>query len=403
MSNVPPLVITATGISVPPAVDVRAGILADDNVAFGGNLDIVTPSTPQAYQADNLTENITSANAAVAYTLAMVDPATSEGRWQDALGRIYFLDRNGATASVVNAQCTGQPGVTLPAGSLARDASGIIWSSTGDAVFSGGGLATVQFACTNLGPVQLGIGELTQIAQTYPGWDAITNLGAASVGSATETRTAFEARRRESVARNGRGSPAAIRSIVWDVEGVLDVFAYDNYTNAVLNYGATNYPLAPHSIYVAVVGGVDEDVAQAIWSTKDAGCDMNGNTTVTVQDTENASYPYPTYAIKLERPAALAIKFAVQLANSASLPADIEAQVRAAIVATFTGVNGSQRARIGANIFASNFYGSVAAISTAVSILSIKIGTVTATLDTVSVGIDQAPTVDPLDIAVTLV
>lgn len=403
MSSVPPIVISATGVSVPQAVDVRAGILADDNEAFGGDLDIVTPSTPQAHQADNLTANITTANAAVAYTLAMTDPATSEGRWQDAIGRIYFLSRNGATASAVNAECTGQPGVTLAAGALAQDDAGNLWASTGDAVFSGSGLATVQFACTTLGPVSLGIGELTRIAQTAPGWDAITNLGAAVVGTATESRRAFEERRRESVARNGRGSPAAIRSTVWDVDGVLDVFAYDNYTNAVLNYGATNYPLAPHSIYVAVVGGTDADVAQAIWTTKDAGCDMNGNTTVIVQDTENASYPYPTYSIKFERPAALAIKFAVQLANNASLPADIEAQVRAAIVATFTGANGSQRARIGANIFASNFYGAVAAIGTSVSILSIKIGTVTATLDTVSVGIDQAPTVDPLDIAVTLV
>lgn len=402
MSNVPALTITATGVSVPQAVDVRAGILADDNAAFGGDLDIVTPSTPQAYQADNLTENITGANAAVAYTLAMVDPATSEGRWQDAIGRIYFLSRNGATASVVNAQCTGQPGVTLPAGSLARDVAGLVWASTGAAVFSGGGLATVQFACTTLGPVQLGIGELTQIAQTYPGWDAVTNLGAATVGSATESRTAFEARRRESVARNGRGSPAAIRSAVWDVEGVLDVFAYDNYTNATVNYGATSYPIVAHSTYVAVVGGADVDVAAAIWSTKDAGCDMNGNTTVVVQDTENVSYPYPAYNIKFQRPAALAIKFAVQLANNAALPADIVAQVKAAIIATFNGTNGAQRARIGANIYASNFYGSVAALGTSVSILSIKIGTVTATLDTVSVGIDQAPTIQASDIAVTL-
>lgn len=403
MSNVPPLTITATGVTVPQAVDIRAGVLADDNQAFGGDLDIVTPSTPQAYQADNLTADIVSANAAVAYTLAMVDPATSEGRFQDGIGRIYFLDRKGATASVATAQCTGQPGVTMPAGQLAQDDAGLTWSSTGAATFSGAGLADVQFACTTLGPVQLGIGELTRIAQTYPGWDAVTNLGAATVGTATETRTAFEERRRESVARGGRGSPAAIRAAVWDVGGVLDVFAYDNFTNSTLPYGPTNYPIAPHSIYVAVVGGADAAVAAAIWGKKDAGCDMNGNTTVQIQDTENVSYPYPVYTIRFMRPPALPIKFAVRLANSAQLPSNIVSLVQEAVIATFNGTNGAQRARIGSDIYASNFYGAVASLGASVSILSIKIGTSTATLDTVQVGIDQAPTVQASDIAVTLV
>lgn len=402
-SNVPALQITSTGVVAPDAVTIRSGVLTDENEAFGGDLDIVTPSTPQAFLADQLTANIRDANAAIAYMVSQVDPATAEGRMQDAIARIYFLERNGATASVVQAQCTGQPGVTLPAGALAQDDAGNLWSSTGDAVFSGGGIATVQFACLEMGPITLGIGELTRIAQTYPGWDAITNLGAATVGSAVETRAAFERRRQESVAINSRGTPAAIRAAVFAVDGVLDVFVYDNYGNAVLNYGETNYPIAPHSVYVGVIGGDDQAVADAIWSRKDLGCDMNGNTSVTISDTDGYSYPYPTYTVKFERPDPLAVLFAVQLANSPALPADIVAQVRAAILATFTGASGAQRARMGGVLFASNFYAAVAQISPAVSIIQIKLGTVTATLDQVSIGIDQAPTLDINDVSVTLV
>lgn len=403
MSNVPALEITPTGVVTPDSVTIRSGVLADENIAFGGDLDIVTPSTPQAYLADQLTDNISDANAAVAYFVSQVDPATAEGRMQDAIARIYFLDRNGATASVVQALCTGQPGATLPSGSLAQDDSNNLWQSTGDAVFSGGGLATVQFSCLVLGPISLGIGELTKIAQTSPGWDAITNLGAATVGSNTESRASFERRRQESVAKGAHGTPAAIRSAVWGVAGVLDVFAYDNFTNVVLPYGSTSYPIAPHSIYVAVVGGDDEEVAAAIWGKKDNGCDMNGNTSVTVQDTEGYSYPYPEYEILFERPASLPVLFAVQIANSTALPSDIIAQTKAKIIATFTGADGAQRARIGGQIFASNFYAGVASIGSAVSIIQIKIGIVTATLDTVSVGIDQTPTIQASDISVTLV
>jgi hypothetical protein len=128
---------------------------------------------------------------------------------------------------------------------------------------------------------------------------------------------------------------------------------------------------------------------------------MNGNTTVTVTD-NSYTPPKPTYQIKFNRPTPLPILFAVNLANSTSLPTDIEALVKAAIIATFNGADGSARVRIGGLILASKFYNGVNHIGPEVSILSIKIGTVTATLDSVTAGIDQAPTVSEADIAVTI-
>lgn len=402
MSNVPALQITPTGISVPQSVDIRAGVLADTNEAFGGELDIVTPSTPQAFLADNLTQNIVDANASIAFALAMVDPSTSEGRFQDALGRIYFMSRKGATPSVVQALCTGQPGVVLPSGSLAQDNFNILWQSTNPATFNAGGQATVEFVCLQTGPVLLGIGELTRIAQLTAGWDAITNLVPAISGTNTESRTAFEQRRRESVAKNGKSTPAAIRSEVWSVQDVLDIFVYDNPTNATINYGSTNYPIVKHSVYVAALGGDDAAIARAIYIKKDSGCDMNGNTTVVIKETEGYTFPYPEYNIKFNRPDAIPVKFYVQIANNPSLPSNIIQLVKDAVIATFTGTNGVQRARIGGTIFASSFYGPVAVIAPAVSIIQIKLGFSTPTLDSVLMGIDQAPTIQASDIQVVI-
>lgn len=402
MSNVPALEITSTGVVAPDSVTIRGGVLADENIAFGGDLDIVTPSTPQAYLADQLTSNIVDANAAVTFFVSQVDPATSEGRMQDAIGRIYFMDRNGATASVVQALCTGQPGVTLPAGALAQDDAGNLWQSTSPEIFSVGGTVSVQFACLVLGPTLLGIGALTKIAQTSAGWDAITNLGAATTGSNTESRADFEIRRQASVAINSKGTPAAIRAAVLAVDDVLDVFVYDNFTNATILYGSTSFPIVAHSVYVGVAGGADADIAQAIFSRKDVGCDMNGNTSVTVYDMEY-SYPQPSYVYKFQRLVSLPVLFSVKLANNSSLPSDIVAQTKAAIIATFTGTNGAQRARAGGQVFASNFYAAVASIGSSVSIIQIQLGTVTATLDSITVGIDRSPTIQASDISVTLI
>ncbi len=222
------------------------------------------------------------------------------------------------------------------------------------------------------------------------------------VGQAVETRAEFEYRRRQSVALNGRGSLPAIYANVLNLPGVLDAYATENTTSAPVAVGPTSYELAPHSIYVAAVGGVAADIADVIWRIKDCGADYNGNTSVTVVDRSGYSIPYPSYAVKFEIPDAQPILFAVELDDNPLLPADIVARVKAAIIAAFSGADGSQRARIGGTIYASRYYAPVSLIGPSVSILSILIGTSAATLTAVTMGIDQVPTVAATDITVTL-
>lgn len=407
-SNVPFLTIDATGVTVPQAGEIQQGVLEDINAAFGGNLDITTTGTPQEALSEDITEYMQAGNAAIAETVAGVDPNTSSGRFQDGIARIYFLYRKGATASVVAATCTGAPLTTLPAGSQATDTTnGFAWVSLADAEFDAGGQLTTQFACTTLGPVQLPIGSLTLITVLTPGvqWDAVTNLAAATVGSDTENAADFEARRFQSVAANAHGSPAAIFAAVAAVAGVTDCFVIDNPKGTVVNYGATNYPLAPHSVYVAAVGGSAQDICNAIWSKKDTGCDYNGNTTETVTDTSSLANPQPTYQVTYEQPPALRITMAVQIANNAALPSNIVALTQAAILKAFSGGDGGPRARIASVLYASRYYAPVVGISNQVSVVSILLGSGAGpiTNNSIAVGIDQVPTLAQLDIAVTLV
>lgn len=401
MSNVPALQITPEGVVVPDAVTIRTAVLADENAAFGGDLDVVTPSTPQAHLADELTANIQDSNAAIARMISQVDPATAEGRMQDGIARIYFLDRKGATSSVVQAQCTGQPGSLQPIAILAEDDAGNLWQSDGPFTFPISGVTTVQFSCITTGPVQLGIGALTRIAQASPGWDAITNLSAAAIGSNVESRADFELRRMLSVEKNAHGTPGAIRAAVFGVDGVIDVFVYDNFTNSTILYGATNYPIPAHSVYVGVVGGIAEDIAKAIESKKDAGCGMTGNTSVMLAD-NNYSYPQPVYTYQFNIPDSLPVKFLVTIASNPNLPANIAQLATQSVIDTLSGANGAQRARMGGEIFASSYYGPIASISNAVQIIGIKVGSSIPNQDSLTLGIDQEPVVSASDITVLL-
>ena len=402
VSSVPPIQFTQTGIVLPAESDILAGVQADIDAAFGGGTNPAL-ETPQGQLATSQAAVVADKNNEFAYFLNQIDPQYADGRFQDAIARIYFLTRKGATATVVSCTLYGLPGTLIPAGTLARDTTGNVYVNEGNVIIGLSGNATGNFQNVQTGPIPCAAGTLTSVYQAISGWSNITNGADGIQGRLVESRADFEYRRKNSVAINAEGTLAAIYANVFNVANVLDVYAIDNVLDTSATVGATSYSMAPHSLYVAVIGGLDADIANAIWTRKDLGCNYNGNSSVTVTDPSGYSYPQPSYVVKFNRPAALPIKFAVQIVNNSALPSNIVALVKSAIIARFNGTDGSTRERIGSNIFASRYYGAVSAVANSVSILSILIGTSSPTLSTISVGIDQGPTLSASDIAVTLV
>jgi hypothetical protein len=401
LTNVPKPQFGPTGFVAPAESVISAGVFADVNAAFGGNLN-PSPDTPQGQLTASITAIIGFANDLFLSITNQVDPAYAEGRMQDAIARIYFLERNPAEPTVVTAPCSGLSGTIIPVGSLAQSADGNTYVCTDGGTIPSGGTITLTFACVTPGPIPCPPNSLTTIYRAIPGWDAITNPTEGVLGRLVESRAEFEARRAASVALNATGTLPAIKATVLNVPGVLDAYATENPTGSSVTIGGVS--VAAHSLYVSVVGGANADVAAAIWRKKNPGCAYNGNTTVTVVD-DNSGYspPYPSYSVTFERPAALPILFAVEIANSVTVPANAADLIQTAIINAFSGSDGGPRAKIGSTIFASRFYSAVAALGSWAQIVSIQIGTVTADQNDVVVHIDQVPTVNPADISVTLV
>lgn len=401
-TNVPPIQFLPAGLALPEESAILDGTLSDLQDAFGGQLN-ESLETPQGQLASSLSAIIADKNATIARVVSGVDPDTADDFMQDAIGRIYFMTRIPGAPTVVDLTLTGAVGTVIPVGAQAQDTSGNTYVCQEAGSISVTGNVTLQFANAVNGPIAAPAGTVTRVYSSVVGWESVTNLYDGIPGRDVETRAEFEARRVASVALNAHGSLQSILAAVLTVPGVLDAYATENVTSAIVNTGATSYPLAAHSLYVAVVGGAAEDVAEAIWLKKDIGCDYNGNTSVTVEDQDGYDPPYPSYVVQFERPAALPILFAVEIRDSALLPSNIVDLVKAAIYASFTGADGTGRVKIGSELLASKFYPGIIAIGPTVSVLSVLVGTSTPTATSVLVGIDQVPTLDLDDITVTLV
>lgn len=403
-TSVPDVTITETGIAVPDVADILSGRLTDINTAMGSGAS-QSLSTPQGQIAQSDTEIIAQENDKLLCLFNQMNPDYATGRWQDGIGRIYFMDRISAQGTVVTAQCVGLVGTIIPAGSTAIDVNGYIYATSEPATIPTSGTVDVQFTCQTTGPIACGIGELNQIYKAVPGWDAINNAAPGVVGVDVESRIAFETRRKQSVARNARNQDGATLAALLATTNVLDAYVWSNRTGAAVIKGTTNVSVAAHSIWICVYGGADADVAESIFNTYNPGCNFNGSTTFTIYDSENYEPPYPSYIMQWQKATPTRVYFKVTLDSSLNPPSDITAQVRTMIQSVFNGnYDGIVKARIGATINAGKYYAPVISISPdTVGILSLEVSLDGVTFTpSVTMGINQVPTIQASDITVVL-
>jgi hypothetical protein len=414
-TNVPQPVFTPTGLVLPQEAAILAGVQQDYNAAFGGNLNPQLTS-PQGQLCSSTAAIIANGNTVFATFVSQVDPDTATGFMQDAIGRIYFMNRKPAVPTTVNLQCVGAFGTPIPVGALAQDTSGNIYSCTQAGVIPVGGTITLAFANVVAGPIACPMNTVTIIYKAINGWESVNNSADGVIGANVESPAAFEYRRQQSVGINAQGSIPAIYAACFSVDNVIDVFVTQNNTGSIIssaingNPNSTSYPVAARSVYVAVTGGAAQNVANAIWRATNIGAAYQtaaggaGATLVSETVTDNSGYaiPVPAYTVNYINPAPTPIFFAVTLAASALLPANIHSLVQQAIIAQFTGqIPGSLRERIGSQVLASRYFGPVQAIGNEVSILTITIGFNSGVGQaSLQMGIDQEPTISAINIAV---
>lgn len=135
-----------------------------------------------------------------------------------------------------------------------------------------------NFVAVDKGFIPLPAETLTTIQTPISGWISITNAESGITGRDRETDTELRLRRRESVKLGGAGTVEAIRARLLNVPGVTAVSITEN-TDLIVVDG-----IPAKSFQALVLGGLDQDIGDAIWKAKPAGIKAFGNVDVIVTD-----------------------------------------------------------------------------------------------------------------------
>jgi hypothetical protein len=378
-TSVPFPTLTPQGFVAPQESDILAGVQTDTKAAFGDQLNFTTQngsavnSTPQSVLTSSWTAIIGDSQAQFLWYCNQVDPAFSTGRMQDAIGRIYFIERIAGAPTVVEALCTGLANVVIPVGALAKAPDGNLYVCTEGGIIPSSGSITLPFACTINGPIPAPASSQWSIYQAIPGWDTIATLADGALGNNVESPSEFEFRRSLSTGWNAMGPLGSILGAVYQVPNVIDAYVRENDADIAVTIGGVI--LGAHSLYVCVLGGEASAIANAIWTRKMPGCGYNGNTSYTVTD-PNPKYnpPKPMYAVTWETPTDISFVALAVINNNPGVPSNALTLVQNAVISAFAGTDGGSRARIGSTILASRYYEGILTLGSWAQLIDLQIG-----------------------------
>ena len=154
---------------------------------------------------------------------------------------------------------------------------------------------------------------------------------------------------------------------------------------------------------VTIIGGAGTSWTLSATPGTLSGITMWSATTVTTYDTTFPS-PQPTYYVSYTQPVAVPINVQVTLAAASYPPSNSLALLQASsgLALAFTGADGgSPVAQIGATVYASRFYTTVAQVIPGASIISVLIGTGTPSATQVATNINQIPSLGTITLVLT--
>lgn len=284
--------IDTSGLHIPTYIDIRDQQVIDAKTIFGQ--DIYLENDSQDYQyICTIAEKIYDAFQLAQLVYNNRSPSTAIDAALDGIIKINGIKRQSASYSNVPVIVSGITGTIITNG-IVLDKGSIKWDLPSIVTIPESGQIEVVATCEIAGPIVANPSDLIGIYNPTYGWNGVYNLASAELGADKETDSKLRKRQSQSTAQPSVTMLEGTSGAIAQVKDVTRSKTYENDTNIVDSLG-----LPPHSITCVVEGGIDEDIANAIFIHKGIGCYTNGDITVDVTDSQLQVTPIrffrPTY------------------------------------------------------------------------------------------------------------
>lgn len=308
------------GLHIPSYIDIRDDLLAQFRQIYGDDLYLGNDS--QDYQ-------MISAFASKDYDTMLLlqivynnhSTKTAVGTALSSLVKLNGIARKPASYSTCVLTLTGTVGTVINAGSV-KDDSGNIWNLPANTTLTGA-TTEVTAQCSTLGAVEAVPGTITKINTPQAGWISVTNEVPAVVGQPIELDEELRERQAISVALPSRNMLDGTRAAIKAISGVSRSHVYDNDTAVTDAKG-----IPSHSICAVVEGGLEEDIAEAIYLHKGPGGGTYGTTTYNYTNEDGVTTP-----IRFSRPVYHSIDVTITIRQGTGYTTDLLNSIQEAVEA----------------------------------------------------------------------
>lgn len=359
--------LTDAGLEVATFDEIKSEIEADLRADLGASLNL-TATSVFGQIIGTFSDRLADAHQLLQAVYRSFHPDSASGDALENVVSITGATRLPATKSTFSSNNTPanpltvnlDAGTTLPVGRIVRVPGGPRFVTTEEVTNSGGSPAniSVDAEAENLGAVVANTGTVTEIVTPVSGWNSVTNAADALTGREIETDAALRLRREQLLRVQGAATIEAIRADVLDVDGVAQAIVFNNPTSLTDGDG-----IPPHAFEVVVLGGEDQDLWDAIWSTSPAGIESHGDEDGTVTDSQGF-----VQTVKFSRPTPVEIWVLIELDADDTYPVDGDDQVAEAIATL------GDSFLIGQDVVTSQLYASIFSIQGVIDVTKLWIG-----------------------------
>jgi uncharacterized phage protein gp47/JayE len=308
----------ATGLTIDTIQEIITQLEDGYKLIYGNDI-IIDSNTPDGQLINLYAQSVRDLLEVIQQINSGFDIEQAIGVVLDQRVSLLGIQRQGATFTQQQVQITVNNAVTLEG--LDADANNP--DGTGYTVIDDTGTEFIlldTFNAPSAGVYNLtfrakDLGSITTIPNTITNpvtiilevTDINNPTGALEIGLDGELDVTLRLRATQSTANRAKGFIDSLTGNLLNIDGVTDARVFENYTDVIDVDG-----IPAHGIWAIVEGGANTDIADTIYFTKNAGCDMKGAIAIDIT-TVNGSI----FTILFDRPASkeLYIRFDIQKLN----------------------------------------------------------------------------------------